>query len=80
MGTEYTDKLEGMFRDMELSDELTKHYNVRHRQADLTPQEKRLTPLGFDLSVNVLTQAYWPTYSAAIVQLPGEVSASSADD
>ncbi|KAJ9085247.1 Cullin-4A [Entomophthora muscae] len=68
LGTEYTDKLEGMFRDMELSDELTKQYN-----------DKRLTPLSFDLTVNVLTQAYWPTYSPALVQLPGEMEKALVD-
>ncbi|KAI0243843.1 Cullin-4A [Massospora cicadina] len=68
LGTEYTEKLEGMFRDIELSDELTQQYNQRAH-----------LPLSFELSVNVLTQAHWPTYSPAMVRLPCEMERALAD-
>ena len=57
-GNQFTSKLEGMFRDMSLSDEL----GARWREE--CPEPSSL------LKVTVLTQGFWPAYQQASVQLP----------
>lgn len=60
-GGGFTSKLEGMFKDMELS-------------KDIMLAFKQSTTAGnIDLTVNVLTMGYWPTYPIFEVILPEEV-------
>lgn len=63
-GAGFTSKLEGMFKDMELSRELA----IPFKQYLRTTQ-----PDGFEMSVSVLTKGYWPTYPQMNVVLPGEM-------
>ncbi|KAL3290377.1 hypothetical protein HHI36_023719 [Cryptolaemus montrouzieri] len=64
-GGGFTSKLEGMFKDMELS----KDINVAFKQHLNNAQD--LIPL--DMTVNILTMGYWPTYMAMDVNLPEEM-------
>ncbi|POS86595.1 hypothetical protein EPUL_004218 [Erysiphe pulchra] len=57
IGNSFTTKLEGMFRDMTMSDELTSQYRVYIQE--LGKSEKTKVELG----INVLTTNYWPIES-----------------
>nr|CAG4649961.1 EOG090X01NX [Sida crystallina] len=66
-GGGFTSKLEGMFKDMELSKDINvafKQYVCHLNQPDLT---------NIDLTVNILTMGYWPTYAPTEVTLPPEM-------
>nr|CAH0101883.1 unnamed protein product [Daphnia galeata] len=66
-GGGFTSKLEGMFKDMELSKDINvafKQYIVHLNQPDLT---------NMDLTVNILTMGYWPTYVPNEVTLPAQM-------
>ncbi|KAJ3588071.1 hypothetical protein NHX12_011665 [Muraenolepis orangiensis] len=59
-GAAFTSKLEGMFKDMELS-------------KDIMVQFKQNIPGNIELTVNILTMGYWPTYVPMEVHLPSEM-------
>ncbi|XP_030031725.1 cullin-4A isoform X2 [Manduca sexta] len=61
-GGGFTCKLEGMFKDMELS----KDINITYKQHLAATQEGSQ----LELSVHILTMGFWPTYTAADVRLP----------
>ncbi|KAI5712815.1 hypothetical protein M8J75_011392 [Diaphorina citri] len=69
-GGGFTSKLEGMFKDMELS----KDINVAFKQyMGNLKEDKESTSnnaLGIDLTVSILTMGYWPTYPVLEVNLP----------
>ncbi|XP_060516323.1 cullin-4B [Cylas formicarius] len=65
-GGGFTSKLEGMFKDMELS----KDINVAFKQY-LNINTRDLPPI--DMTVNILTMGYWPTYHPMEVTLPDEM-------
>lgn len=65
-GGGFTSKLEGMFKDMELS----KDINVAFKQ-HLNVNTQDLAPI--DMTVNILTMGYWPTYQAMEVNLPEQM-------
>ncbi len=62
-GSQFTAKLEGMFKDVELSDDVMAAFRG-------SPAAARGLPPGVDLSVSVLTSGYWPTYPVMEVKLP----------
>ncbi|GAB1605805.1 cullin-4A-like [Argonauta hians] len=64
-GAAFTSKLEGMFKDMELSKDIM--LNFKHHMP------ARSQPGGIDLTVNILTMGYWPTYPHMEVHLPVEM-------
>ncbi|KAI9012912.1 Cullin family-domain-containing protein [Gaertneriomyces semiglobifer] len=65
-GPGFTSKLEGMFKDMEVS----RDYLAAFRE---TP--KFTNRLGnIDLHVFILTQSYWPTYQPVVCNLPEELA------
>ncbi|KAG8229663.1 hypothetical protein J437_LFUL008596 [Ladona fulva] len=66
-GGGFTSKLEGMFKDMELS----KDINIAFRQyvANLRDPPAPST----DLTVNILTMGYWPTYPVVEITPPAEM-------
>uniref|UniRef100_A0A452HTQ5 Cullin-4B n=1 Tax=Gopherus agassizii TaxID=38772 RepID=A0A452HTQ5_9SAUR len=65
-GAAFTSKLEGMFKDMELSkDVMIQFKQYMQNQSD---------PGNIDLTVNILTMGYWPTYTPVEVHLTPEVS------
>uniref|UniRef100_T1IZT0 Cullin family profile domain-containing protein n=1 Tax=Strigamia maritima TaxID=126957 RepID=T1IZT0_STRMM len=64
-GAAFTSKLEGMFKDMELSKDIMLAFK-QHMQ-NINP------PGNIDLTVNILTMGYWPTYTPMEVHMPGEM-------
>eukprot|EP01104_Vermistella_antarctica_P009983 TRINITY_DN2631_c0_g1_i2.p1 TRINITY_DN2631_c0_g1~~TRINITY_DN2631_c0_g1_i2.p1 ORF type:complete len:553 (+),score=165.07 TRINITY_DN2631_c0_g1_i2:809-2467(+) len=65
-GSHFTTKIEGMFKDIELSREMIASFrqSSKHREA-----------LGdIELNVNVLTSSYWPTYKLEEANLPHQMS------
>ncbi|CAH2102132.1 unnamed protein product [Euphydryas editha] len=65
-GGGFTCKLEGMFKDMELS----KDINITYKQHLAATSEGG----GLELSVYILTMGFWPTYPPAEVRLPAELT------
>ncbi|XP_019385174.1 PREDICTED: cullin-4A isoform X2 [Crocodylus porosus] len=64
-GAAFTSKLEGMFKDMELSkDVMVQFKQYVQNQSD---------PGSIDLTVNILTMGYWPTYTPMEVHLTSEM-------
>uniref|UniRef100_A0A452HTJ6 Cullin-4B n=1 Tax=Gopherus agassizii TaxID=38772 RepID=A0A452HTJ6_9SAUR len=64
-GAAFTSKLEGMFKDMELSkDVMIQFKQYMQNQSD---------PGNIDLTVNILTMGYWPTYTPVEVHLTPEM-------
>ncbi|KAK1346380.1 hypothetical protein QTO34_000235 [Cnephaeus nilssonii] len=87
-GAAFTSKLEGMFKDMELSKDIM----IQFKQVKVTPckqaveqvKNRRLglaggymqnqnVPGNIELTVNILTMGYWPTYVPMEVHLPPEM-------
>lgn len=62
-GSAFTSKLEGMFKDIELSKDIMTSFKQSHQK----------DPSGIDLSVSILTMGFWPTYSPVDVHLPVEM-------
>ncbi|CAK9293703.1 unnamed protein product [Gordionus sp. m RMFG-2023] len=65
-GGGYTCKLEGMFKDMDLSKDIMitfKQYLKNHPLSE-----------DIDLTVNILTMGYWPTYAPMEVVMPPKMS------
>lgn len=67
-GAGFTSKLEGMFKDMELSKDINAAF--RHYIDNLPNKDGAK----LDLTVNVLSMAYWPTYQPMEVNIPGEMA------
>mmetsp|Transcript_26924 Transcript_26924/g.58796 ORF Transcript_26924/g.58796 Transcript_26924/m.58796 type:complete len:739 (-) Transcript_26924:3390-5606(-) len=68
-GSQFTTKLEGMFKDIELSTDVMAAF--RQYESSL----KKL-PAGIDMQVSVLTSGYWPTYPIMEAKLPEELEVS----
>ncbi|XP_051504970.1 cullin-4B-like [Myxocyprinus asiaticus] len=64
-GAAFTSKLEGMFKDMELSKDIMVQFK-QHIQCQNIPGN-------IELTVNILTMGYWPTYIPMEVHLPPEM-------
>ncbi|XP_043219295.1 cullin-4B-like [Amphibalanus amphitrite] len=64
-GAGFTSKLEGMFKDMELSKDIMLTFKQH-----LANQRK---PPSLDLNVNILTMGYWPTYPPVEAHLPPDM-------
>ena len=69
-GSGFTAKLEGMFKDIELSRDVMASFkeSPQARMLESGQEDKDI-----QLSVHVLTQGYWPTYPPVEVCLPEEV-------
>uniref|UniRef100_A0A914UGW7 Cullin-4 n=1 Tax=Plectus sambesii TaxID=2011161 RepID=A0A914UGW7_9BILA len=67
-GAGFTSKLEGMFKDMELSKDLA----VAFKQF-LQHVEGELSWTGVDFSVSILTMGHWPTYPPTEVIMPPQM-------
>lgn len=62
-GPGFTSKLEGMFKDMELSKDIMLAFK----------QNSHLGGTSMELNVNILTMGYWPNYPVMEVNLPSEM-------
>ena len=63
-GAQFTSKMEGMFRDMDLSRDVTTAFRDACGAG---------APSGVETSVSVLTAGFWPSYPADDVALPPEL-------
>ncbi|CAG9759330.1 unnamed protein product [Ceutorhynchus assimilis] len=61
-GGGFTSKLEGMFKDMELSKDIIQAFKLVHTS------NKKLSQI--DMTVSILTMGYWPSYQHMEVSLP----------
>ena len=63
----FTSKLEGMFKDMELSRDINSAFkqHVSHLADNVMTSGDKI-----DLTVSVLSMAFWPTYTATETHLP----------
>lgn len=64
-GAAFTSKLEGMFKDMELSKDIM----IQFKQY----MQNQNVPGNIELTVNILTVGHWPTYVPMEVHLPPEM-------
>lgn len=72
-GAGFTSKLEGMFKDMELSKELMLPFKQYLQQQGKNRREEDCEELRVDMSVNILTQGYWPNYTPMEVVMPASM-------
>ncbi|GAA5939450.1 cullin family protein [Sporobolomyces koalae] len=73
-GAGFTQKLEVMFKDMELSSDFMRAYSSKRRASNGSSGKSSAS--GFDLSVAVISQGNWPTYPAFPIALPAQLSAA----
>uniref|UniRef100_A0A8C1UPD7 Cullin-4A n=1 Tax=Cyprinus carpio TaxID=7962 RepID=A0A8C1UPD7_CYPCA len=66
-GAAFTSKLEGMFKDMELSKDIM----IQFKQ--VCYMQNQSDPSNIELTVNILTMGYWPSYTPMDVHLPAEM-------
>ncbi|XP_075395643.1 cullin-4B isoform X2 [Tenrec ecaudatus] len=64
-GAAFTSKLEGMFKDMELSKDIMIQFKQYMQNQNVSGN--------IELTVNILTMGYWPTYIPMEVHLPPEM-------
>jgi len=64
-GGGFTSKLEGMFKDMELSKDFMLNFKQHLTTLD--------SPSTIDMAVNILTMGHWPTYTPMEVHMPAEM-------
>uniref|UniRef100_UPI003AAEF061 cullin-4A isoform X2 n=1 Tax=Centroberyx gerrardi TaxID=166262 RepID=UPI003AAEF061 len=67
-GAAFTSKLEGMFKDMELSKDIMIQFKQVHSYT-----QNQSEPSNIELTVNILTMGYWPSYIPMEVHLPPEM-------
>jgi len=67
-GHQYTSKLEGMFQDIKLSDDLQKAFKASPHAVS-----KYNTPTPLQLCATVLTSGYWPTSTLPMCELAPEM-------
>ena len=71
-GAQFTAKLEGMFKDVDLSRDLMKAHN-ESKKVQETKTETETETNDVESYVNVLTAGSWPTYPRAEINLPREL-------
>jgi len=82
-GHQYTSKLEGMFQDMKLSEDLMKQYKNSFTAGSASPASRAAASArpvglpaaasGIELKVSVLTSGFWPGPPGAPCELPAEI-------
>ena len=74
-GAQFTAKLEGMFKDVDLSRDLMKAHNESRKKSTATAISTETVTETNDVEsyVNVLTAGSWPTYPRAEINLPREL-------
>ncbi|KAG5677740.1 hypothetical protein PVAND_007471 [Polypedilum vanderplanki] len=72
-GGGFTSKLEGMFKDMELSKDINIAFR-QHIEGNANSKDLILFhSIGIDMTVNILTMGYWPTYPVMEVTMPPQL-------
>ena len=70
-GSAFTNKLEGMFKDVELSADVMANFRI-------SSQFLTGLPPGLDVNVQVLTSGFWPSYPTLEAKMPQELDQSQA--
>jgi hypothetical protein len=65
-GAQYTSKLEGMFKDEQVSKDMAAAFKA-------SEEYRRRMPAGMDANVRVLTSGFWPSYPLVEATLPEEI-------
>ncbi|ORX91617.1 ubiquitin-protein ligase, cullin 4 [Basidiobolus meristosporus CBS 931.73] len=65
-GASFTSKLEGMFKDMDVSRDIMISFRQTQKYQELCKD--------IELNVSVLTQGYWPTYTPTEITLPEQMT------
>ncbi|EFC47621.1 predicted protein [Naegleria gruberi] len=77
-GTQFSNKLEGMFKDIDISAELMKGYETSAEFKkfinEVGEEKDRALQIASSLGVKVLTLSYWPNYTPDTLNLPMELS------
>merc|ERR1711871_728123 len=68
-GSSFTNKLEGMFKDIDLSKDSMATFNQSVKHQELAPGANDL-----DLNVSILTTGFWPQYTPVELAIPPELS------
>jgi len=71
-GHQFTSRLEGMFKDMDLSNSIMKAWKQGQQEQQQQQQQQQSGPLVCDLSVSVLTSGFWPLPAVPPCLLPLE--------
>jgi len=66
-GAQFTSKLEGMFKDVDISRDVAAAFKASAAAGRLPP--------GVEVGVSVLTAGFWPTYPPCELSLPAQVAA-----
>jgi cullin-4 len=69
-GAQYISKMEGMFKDIDLSKDLTAKFSE-----SLTENPNSLINNRADIGIHVLTTGYWPTFNPTELNLPSDLAA-----
>jgi cullin 4 len=64
-GSQFTNKLEGMFKDIDLSKEIMISFKKNERFKEVKD---------IDVNVTVITTGYWPNYDPEPVNIPTNVN------
>jgi len=72
-GPSFTGKLEGMFKDMDVSREVMAAFKQQQQQQQAGSGDAVAAP-SIDLNVHVLTSAYWPAFPNLALTLPPELA------
>jgi cullin-4 len=81
-GSQFTNKLEGMFKDVDLSHDVMNAFKsgttATAATTTTTTTNAQLASVapGLDMSVHVLTSGFWPTYPILECTLPDELAAA----
>jgi hypothetical protein len=69
-GAQYTSKLEGMFKDEQVSKDIAAQFK--------SSEEYKSLPPGMDVNIRVLTSGFWPTYPVVDITLPAAIKKCAA--
>lgn len=65
-GSQFTQKIEGMFKDVDLSKEFTSEFKESDELSDVD--------IKMDMDINILTTSFWPSFQPIEVKLPEDMA------
>lgn len=72
-GSNYTAKLEGMFKDVSISGNINATFRQHLNHLQNSGDGRNVVVNKADFCINVLTSSYWPTYKSYDINLPAEL-------
>ncbi|KAF0973699.1 hypothetical protein FDP41_007086 [Naegleria fowleri] len=75
-GPQFTNKLEGMFKDVDISNEMMANFKKSKEYKTLCSElgADDSSTMPFELNVTILTSSNWPNYTPDTLNLPKEIS------